>query len=77
MGGACASAPSKSIEPPGVSTLSERLSKQLISVLGHGGAQSGGGFPHGAPAREVEGTPSRVVGVLRTAHWFYAIPLPN
>jgi len=34
MGGACASAPSKSIEPPGVSTLSERLSKQLISVLG-------------------------------------------
>jgi hypothetical protein len=34
MGGACSSATYKSTEPPVVSTLSELLSKQLISVLG-------------------------------------------
>jgi hypothetical protein len=34
MGGVCSSATYKSTEPPVVSTLSELLSKQLISVLG-------------------------------------------
>src|SRR5215510_2378195 len=36
MGGACSSVPYKSIEPPVVSTLSELLSKQLLSVLAPG-----------------------------------------
>src|SRR5215467_11340925 len=42
MGGVCSSSTYKSTAPPVVSTLSELLSKQLISVLG---ARGGGAKP--------------------------------
>src|SRR4029453_939070 len=57
MGGVCSSATYKSTEPPVVSTLSELLSKQLISVLGHRQALVGGDPFHPDSAVRPGGAP--------------------
>jgi hypothetical protein len=52
MGGVCSCATYKSTEPPVVSTLSELLSKQLISVLG--GRCNGGHYPTAGTRGELD-----------------------